>query len=134
MRQLDKSFVEEVKACATHFKDLSSFDYAAEAYIKLGDTNALVELYIDSQQVNMVTGDVQNLQFMKFRFIWFWSWLLQIKKLLLPIINIYPQWQDAFTLCEEHPQYKEQVFIPYANYLAENDQFDEAQEAYNKAG
>ena len=69
MRQLDKSFVEEVKACATHFKDLSSFDYAAEAYIKLGDTNALVELYIDSQQVNMVTGDVQNLQFMKFRLI-----------------------------------------------------------------
>jgi len=37
-------------------------------------------------------------------------------------------------LCDEHPEFKEAVYIPYANYLAENDKFDEAQEAYYIAG
>lgn len=37
-------------------------------------------------------------------------------------------------MCEDHPEFKESVYIPYANYLAENDKFDEAQEAYYIAG
>lgn len=34
---------------------------------------------------------------------------------------------QAFSLVEKHPQFKNNVFVPYAQWLAENDRFEEAQ-------
>lgn len=34
---------------------------------------------------------------------------------------------QAFSLVEKHPQFKNNVFVPYAQWLAENDHFEEAQ-------
>lgn len=62
-------------------------------------------------------------------------YLTHTKSWFVCIQNVnYPQWEEAFALCEDHPEFKEAVYIPYANYLAENDKFDEAQEAYYIAG
>jgi len=43
-------------------------------------------------------------------------------------------WEYAFALLEEHPQFKKKVYVPYARHLAENDKFDEAMAAFIDAG
>lgn len=43
-------------------------------------------------------------------------------------------WDEAFSIVEKHPQFKNNVYVPYAQWLAENDRFEEAQNAFHKAG
>ncbi|NP_998055.1 intraflagellar transport protein 122 homolog [Danio rerio] len=43
-------------------------------------------------------------------------------------------WDEAFSLVEKHPQFRDDVYVPYAQWLAEHDRFEEAQRAFHKAG
>ncbi|XP_065214169.1 intraflagellar transport protein 122 homolog [Planococcus citri] len=43
-------------------------------------------------------------------------------------------WSAAFTLVERNPEYENMLYIPYAQWLVENDNFVEAQKAFHKAG
>uniref|UniRef100_A0A673UB11 Intraflagellar transport protein 122 homolog n=1 Tax=Suricata suricatta TaxID=37032 RepID=A0A673UB11_SURSU len=37
------------------------------------------------------------------------------------------RWDEAFALGEKHPEFKDDIYVPYAQWLAENDRFEEAQ-------
>ncbi|NXI71136.1 IF122 protein, partial [Anseranas semipalmata] len=56
---------------------------------------------------------------------------------LKALVHLYVetlQWEEAFALSEKHPEFKDNVYVPYAQWLAENDRFEEAQKAFHKAG
>ncbi|RVE70673.1 hypothetical protein OJAV_G00067380 [Oryzias javanicus] len=55
-------------------------------------------------------------------------------KALLQLHVDSKHWEEALSLVEKHPQFKCDVFVPYAQWLAENDRFEEAQKAFHKAG
>ncbi|KAJ3215015.1 hypothetical protein HDU67_000968 [Dinochytrium kinnereticum] len=44
------------------------------------------------------------------------------------------QWDDAFRIAETHPKFAQQIYLPYANWLAMNDKYMEAQINFRKAG
>jgi intraflagellar transport protein 122 len=45
----------------------------------------------------------------------------------------FHQWDEALQLIKTNPQFAEKIYLPYADWLASNDRFEEAQEAYKKA-
>jgi intraflagellar transport protein 122 len=44
------------------------------------------------------------------------------------------QWDEAFRLLRAHPDYDHVVYLPYAAWLAERGRFDEALDAFARAG
>ena len=44
------------------------------------------------------------------------------------------EWDEAFALAEKYPEHREQIYVPYAKWLAESDKFVDAQRAFHKAG
>ena len=53
------------------------------------------------------------------------------------VVTLYveaKEWTEAFALADKYPEHREQIFVPYAEWLAESDRFVEAQRAFHKAG
>ncbi len=44
------------------------------------------------------------------------------------------KWDEAFMLAKQNPEMEPMIYLPYADWLSAKDRFDEAQEAYKKAG
>lgn len=54
-------------------------------------------------------------------------------KALMALHIEFHQWEEALAQLKTHPQFADKVYLPYADWLAANDRFEEAQEAYKKA-
>ncbi|VDL92185.1 unnamed protein product [Schistocephalus solidus] len=44
------------------------------------------------------------------------------------------KWEEALALADQHGEFRAKVYLPYAQWLAENDSFEEAQAAFARAG
>lgn len=93
VRRLDKSETGLLAKCAATFREKGYAQYAKETYIKMGNTGALMEVYVEAEK-----------------------------------------WEEAFQLLEQLPDQADKVYLPYARWLAINDRFEEAQQAFRKAG
>jgi intraflagellar transport protein 122 len=56
-----------------------------------------------------------------------------IKSLMELHVELH-KWEDAFLLAKSKPEYAPDIYEPYAEWLALNDRFDEAQDAFKQAG
>ena len=56
-RKLDKADRDALTKCAHYLKKLEQYVYAAETYQKMGDTKALVTLYIEAKHWEDVSID-----------------------------------------------------------------------------
>lgn len=59
---------------------------------------------------------------------------LQDLRALMALHIEFHQWDEALQFIKVNPQFSDKVYLPYADWLASNDRFEEAQEAYKKAG
>ncbi|GAB6027580.1 hypothetical protein CHUAL_001823 [Chamberlinius hualienensis] len=89
----DKADYETLSLCTEYLIKLEHYPYAVEILQKMGDTNALAKLWVQTKN-----------------------------------------WEEAFLLADKYPDLKETIYLPYAQMLAEEDRFLEAQDAFCKAG
>mmetsp|Transcript_6897 Transcript_6897/g.6758 ORF Transcript_6897/g.6758 Transcript_6897/m.6758 type:complete len:513 (+) Transcript_6897:423-1961(+) len=93
-RQMSKSDnLEALQLCANYFRKNMHHKYAVEAYLKLGDLKALLNLHVELEK-----------------------------------------WEDAFRVAKQNPELQSLLYLPYANWLISKDRFEEARDAYKKAG
>mmetsp|Transcript_26127 Transcript_26127/g.60322 ORF Transcript_26127/g.60322 Transcript_26127/m.60322 type:complete len:1204 (+) Transcript_26127:58-3669(+) len=55
-------------------------------------------------------------------------------KMLMELHVELEKWDDAFALAKLHPELGSMVYLPYANSLMLNDKFEDAQDAFRRAG
>jgi intraflagellar transport protein 122 len=128
---------KDVLAAAKTFEEVGEFGKAIEL---LGDGGHL-ELLFELSMKRLTSNDQANLQkcidyFKKYGHLEYA--IDTVKKLgdmgaLLTIYVDLQQWEEAFKITDIHPEFREQLFLPYGNWLAMHDRFQEAQEFYTKA-
>lgn len=59
--------------------------------------------------------------------------LADLKGLMSLHVELH-KWDEAMKLAKRNPEMESMIWLPHADWLSANDRFDEAQEAYKKAG
>ncbi|XP_054168644.1 intraflagellar transport protein 122 homolog [Oppia nitens] len=123
---------------------------AVEMYLASGDTVKAIEIIGQHGWLDMMMTVVQQLDRADRKALTLCADFLIKSKHYLNAIEVYKkigdiqnlaiiyikssQWQEAFKLADDYPHLKQDVYVPYAIWLAENDRFVEAQHAFHKAG
>ncbi|KAL0279839.1 UNVERIFIED_CONTAM: hypothetical protein PYX00_001315 [Menopon gallinae] len=131
-------------------KNINEPRAAAEMYLSAGDTIQAIEIIgengwidtlvdvgrkldrADREGIEAVARHLQRLGALNFATEMYRK-LGEEKNVVLLHVEAR-DWNEAFALAERHPEYKDLVYVPYAEWLAENDKFVEAQKAFHQAG
>ncbi|PSN54470.1 Intraflagellar transport protein 122 [Blattella germanica] len=131
-------------------KNINEPRAAAEMYLSAGDTRRAIEIIGENGWIDMLLDVGRRLDKADREGVGLVAQhLCRLKQLNYAtemykklgdeksIVQLYVEareWKEAFALAESHPEYKDLVYVPYAQWLAESDKFAEAQKAFHKAG
>ncbi|XP_037078773.1 LOW QUALITY PROTEIN: intraflagellar transport protein 122 homolog [Pollicipes pollicipes] len=139
-----------LKKRAEWAKNINELRSAAEMYVNAGETLKAIEIMGENGWIDMLIetgrkldkGESQAIELVA-------QHLRRLKQYALAaemykkmddtesMISCYVEaeaWDEAFALGEQHPEFRQIIYVPYANWLAEHDKFLEAQKAFHKAG
>jgi intraflagellar transport protein 122 len=102
-RKLDRQDAGTLRHIAKHFTERKEYSLAADIYTRIDDQRALVHMYVNAQ---------------------LWQ---EVSRVHARRTRVHGQ---AFAIVNASGQYKDEVYLPYARWLAENDRFEEAQKGY----
>ncbi|PIC32819.1 hypothetical protein B9Z55_013017 [Caenorhabditis nigoni] len=135
---------------ASWARDANQPKIAAEMLISSGDLDKATVLIIDNDWLELAIEishkiDKSDLETMKKLSSYFIrkhefglaSRIFQTINDMKSIVDMHVNaghWTDAFAIADRHPKYVEDVYLPYARFLAERDRFEEAQKAFHRAG
>ncbi|CAD6191210.1 unnamed protein product [Caenorhabditis auriculariae] len=131
-------------------KDSNQPKMAAEMLISSGDLDKAMQLIIDNDWMDMAIDIMRKLDrsdldtirklasyFVRKNEFGLASRLFGSINDTKAIVEMHVNaghWTDAFAIADRNPKYVEDVYLPYARHLAEQDKFEEAQKAFHKAG
>ncbi|TPX51612.1 hypothetical protein SeLEV6574_g00176 [Synchytrium endobioticum] len=123
---------------------------AAATYVDLGDYSKAIDLYVADVAYDKLIDIVRRVDRSETKTLsrcydvfktaaqyeYAAETLVKLKDIghLLDLHIEREKWDEAFKIIQIHPEYASQVQVPYANWLAANNRYEEAQVFYRKAG
>lgn len=139
-----------IKKKADWAKNINEPRAAAEMYLSAGETLKAIEIIGENGWIDMLIDVGRKLDKADRPSLILCTEYLQQHKQIVYAAEMYQRlgdiealvtmyvdnqlWTEAFAVVEQNSEFKEMVYIPYANFLAENERFVEAQKAFHKAG
>ncbi|KAI8511589.1 intraflagellar transport protein 122 homolog [Branchiostoma floridae x Branchiostoma belcheri] len=131
-------------------KNINEPKAAAEMYLSAGENTKAIEIIGDHGWLEMLIDVARRLDKAEreplarcahyFKQLEHWAYAAETyakmgdTKALVMLHVDTRHWDEAFALVERHPEFKDDVYVAYAQWLAENDRFEEAQKAFHRAG
>ena len=129
--------VKDEKAACSMYIQARKFDKAMSLISKNGWSEELIEIVrlLDKSSAKLLNQAAQifvGLGIYKYAQEAYQK--LGDMKSLVALYVEHNKWEEAFAVTRSHPEYSDEVHLPYAGWLAMNDKFDEARKAYRDAG
>ena len=125
------------KSAATMFADSGDYERAIQLLIDHGGVEQLIILArkLSKDDVNLKTIANYFMTNKHFKFAKEVYVKMEAVEALMKLLMSNSDWEEAMDLASKYPgQFDDSVFEPYAQYLAGEDRFEEAQAAYRRAG
>lgn len=139
-----------VRQKADWARNINEHKAAAEMYLSIGDTQSAIDIFAEKGWIEQLIELARKLDKAERPQLLSIAQHLKNLKQSTAAAEVYrrlgdtsavlaihvdaKEWSEAFKLVETQPNYKALVYVPYAHWLAENDEFVKAQKAFYKAG
>jgi len=124
------------RAAGEMYLTAGQYRKAVEIFVKIGALDTLIEVVrklpnSETQLLNMAIKAFRKHQHYAFAK----EAIIKVGDIGM-LISLHMEshrWDEAFQLSEQYPEYAQQIYLPWAEWLAFNDRFDDALDAYKKA-